>query len=399
MSLLLYHCFPGYLSASRRIPTRDATSLEQLRCQIGYLTLKSILETGLLLTPERFSVRNSDHLHTKNRFGFWDLMPTNPYSNREAREQFQMTQVRACFTLATPSELKRKIAGLRYSSSHYEGANIPPWSHFDLFGDFAIGLDPIEARALGAIPTIYYYRDVVDSESPLSSYGTSSTLSFELISRLLEARKLLVALAHIEALADSNCEDTRTIKQLREMGQNLDDEPDCVIKAASRLSENLAKQIYPLFDTNRVPIANIIEHIELLLSLFQVADSQRNRPLAYFQQKEWRIIQHNKQGLNCEPLLGKQYSQGSSKKIQKLRSYLSEIDRLLEEPRFQTMFKNRENTDGFWLLMNCNRFNFRDFIKQIIVPDSALEPTKELISTFDFWNAPTIISHSQITED
>lgn len=372
MSLLLYHCFPGYLSASRPISDRDATSLERLRCQIGYLTLKSILETGLLLTPEPFSVDNPERLHTMN-------------------------QVRACFTLATASELKRKISGLPYSSSHHERANIPPLSHFDLFGDFAIGLDPIEARALGAIPTIYYYRDVKDSMLPLSSYGTSSTLSFDLICHLLKARKLLVGLAHIEALADRNCKDTATIEQLREMCQTLDGEPDSVIEAASRLNENLARQIYPLFDTNRGPIWNIIQHIELLLNLFQVADShQRNRHLAYFQQKEWRIIQHNTQGLNCEPLFGRKYSRDSNRKIKNLCSYWDEINNLLRIHRFRT----REFANDFWLLMNCNRFNFRDFIKQIIVPDVALGLTQELIENFHFWNSkPTVISHSQITEE
>lgn len=394
MSLLLYHCFPRHLSASRSEIDRDVMISEELYHQIGNLLLKSILENGLLLTPESFSVRDSGYLHKQNLWG-WQTP-----SQEQISDRFQMQQVRACFTLATASELKRQIPGVSYLSSHNQEAS-PTISHFDLFGDFAIGLDPIEARSLGAIPTIYYYPAVDNYTSPLYGYGTGSTLNFELISRLLEARKLLVGLAYIEALADSNCEHNLTIEQLQEMGQTLDNEPQSVIEAASRLNKNLAKQIYPLFDTERVPIWNIIEHIELLLNLFQVADSlKRDRPLAYFQQKEWRIIQYNKQGLDCEPLFGTKYNQRSNAKIYKLLDYSSQIDKLLNRPIFKRMFENIENTKNLWLLMSCDRLNFRDFIKEIIVPDFALESTQALVlEVYGGKKIPKVISHSQIKEE
>ncbi|MGF2033732.1 MAG: hypothetical protein RMZ43_000115 [Nostoc sp. CmiVER01] len=394
MSLLLYHCFPRHLSTFRSEINRDIIVSEELYHQIGNLLLKSILENGLLLTPESFSVRDSQYLHRQN---LWEWQTP---SQEQIGNRFQMQQVRACFTLATAFELKRPIPGTSPLSSHNQGAS-SLISHFDLFGGFAIGLDPIEARSLGAIPTIYHYPPVNNYTSPLYSYGTGSTLSFELISRLIEARKLLIGLAYIEALADGNCEHSLTIRQLQEMGQTLDDEPKSVIEAASHLNKNLAKQIYPLFDTERVPIWNIIEHIELLLSLFQVADSlKRDRPLAYFQQKEWRIIQYNKQGLDCKPLFVKESNQRNHEKIDKLLDYSYQIDNLLKKPVFQTMFDRIENTRNFWLLMSCDRLNFRDFIKQIIVPDCALESTQALVSkVYLKRNIPRVISHSQITEE
>ena len=398
MSLLLYHCFPRHLSRSRSEINQDVEISEELYHQIGNLILKSILENGLLLTPETFYIRDSEYLHRQN-IGEWQTL-----NQKKTDNQFKIKQVRACFTLATASELKRKIPGMSYSSSHNEEASLPILSsHCDIFGDFAIGLDPIEARILGAIPTIYHYPALDDSTLSLYSYGTGSTLSFELISRLLEARKLLVGLAYIEALADSNDEHSRTIKQLQEMGQTLENEPLSVIDAAFRLdkNKNLAKQIYPLFDTKRVPVWNIIEHIELLLNLFQVADSlKRDRHLAYFQQKEWRIIQYNKQFLNCEPLSGRKHNKLSRKKISNLLKYSDEIKKLLKNTILKEMFSNIEEPGNFWLLMNCGRLDFRDFIKQIIVPDFALKSTLALVSEFSWEKAiPKVISHSQIMEE
>jgi hypothetical protein len=363
VSQLLYHCFPGFLSESRRDLGRDPTFLEQMRSQIGYLTLKSILEAGLMLTPETFYIPEPDRLH--------EMVFPNSDLNGEGRGSFRMQQVRACFTLASLSELKRQITSL---------------SHFDLFGAYAIGLDPIEARDLGVIPTIYYYLD---------DRRVSNSLYFEIISRLIEARKLLISLAHIESLADSDCWDTPTIEELRGMGQTLDGEPDSVIHAASNLSEDLAKRIYPLFDTRRVPIANIVEHIEIFFNFFQIADSQtRDRPLAYFQQKEWRIVQYNKEGLTCEPLSGMEYSHSLAwREVRNLHLYWDVINNILGAHGLET----RKITDNFWLLVNLGDRRFRDFIKHIIVPDSALESTQELISGIYFQNsAPIVISHSQI---
>lgn len=399
MSQFLYHCFPGFLSASHHISAQDTTSLERLRCQIGFLTLKSILEAGLLLTPELFSIPNPEPLHIRNHFGLRDSVSFDP--NREKHDKFRMQQIRACFTLATASELKRRNSGLRYSSSHFEDSRINPLSHFDLFGDFAIGLDPIEARALGAIPTIYYY--VIDPEISLSNFGTSYSLSFELVCRLLEARKLLIALAHVEALADSDCADTATIENLKEMGQNLDDEPEPVVQAALSLNYDLARKIYPLFDTNRVPIANIVEHIELFLNFFQVADSHtRNRSLAYFQQKEWRIVQHNKEGLTCEPIFGTWPSLASNRReLNQLCLYWDRINNLLRDHGLNT----RKMNENYWLLINLHGLRFSDYIRRIIVPDSVFEPINELVDeiysqrSLSRTSVPEVIPHSQIMEE
>jgi len=108
-----YHCFP-------RAPSNASLSTCDLD-EIGLKILEQILRFGLLLTPEELEI------------------PPNPLSDLDTPPLTRIIQRRACFTLVSREEL-------------YEGPIIRQ------FGEFAIALDSHEARELGIVPTLYYYK-------------------------------------------------------------------------------------------------------------------------------------------------------------------------------------------------------------------------------------------------
>lgn len=397
MRSLLYHCFPGFLGKSRAASSRVQRS--DKADAVGLLVLGSILDNGLVLAPEEFRIPSPVH-HAGTAH---DDIPHRANGSDPCREgkdfgaqgeetAFRMIQVRACFTLATRAELEQQASEATYATARPSSQLRRIETHFDLFGGFALGINPLDARWLGAMPTIYYYRPPSLPDEDPQAQG-SRTLSLELLSRLLEARTLLVALAHVEALA--GCGDARiaTTEQLRSMGQSLDRQPDHVIDAVEHITPYLARQICPLLDTQRMPIWNIVQHIEMLLSLFQVADSRsRNRPLAYFQQREWRIIQHNKIGLDCDPLLGIVPHHRGKLPTRTLHT-MSKIDALLERPYFARMLAAERPSDGPWLLSACDGRPFRDFVREIIVPDGLTETVQAMLSRMAFREgAPEVVT-------
>ena len=146
-----------------------------------------MIEYGLLMTPENLRI-------DKNRRAY----------NVELQKT-EFSQIRACFTLIDRGQLWQR---LRRGTGEVQ-------SHVDLFGKFAIGLDPIEARRLGAIPVIYFYR------------GTSKdiNMSMEILYNLRELRSLAVAIARIEARAAIPGRDTYGDRVLDELGYTLEGDP------------------------------------------------------------------------------------------------------------------------------------------------------------------------------
>lgn len=404
MGPLLYHCFPGFLSGSRL--GRNSPATLELSNAVGMLVLQSLLENGFLLTPEVFSL--SDQRITYHapdccinpRFHRTSALPRSSAEDPAPIRHFSMIQVRGCFTLATRRELAFPHGAPAYqTTSNAAQSQEDLQTHYDLFGGFAVGLDPMEARCLGAIPTIYYYG-IPGPTLVYEPLRNSSSLSLELVSRLLEARTLLVILAHIEALADDGNAYIPDLAQLEEMGQTLAGLPSLVERATKGLTRGAAKEIGSLFDTDRVPIWNIVQHIEMLLSLFQVADSRcRYRALVYYQQREWRLIQHNKCGLICEPLIADVFH-SRLPAVRRAARTLSEIDEMLEVPFFLEMLTQPRATDCPWLLSGCDGRAFRDFIKEIVVPDELYDLVQRRLSNVPFLDAaPKLVPRGQRTEN
>jgi hypothetical protein len=339
-SALLYHCLP-----------RRSTDIQIKTCgyartdanTIGREILFSIFDYGLLLTPEELSI------------------PIDPGSKRTPPPgPLKITQRRACFTLLRFEEL--------FSSAGQESGTP---SHVGAFGDFAIGLDAVEARLLGVMPTFYYYRILQNPESfginlptrardrDLSAFGPSSELLF----RLAELRSLLVSLAYIEAIgAPEGRAVYRTDRLLRKrLVHNPKFEPD-VLNALGKLSRSKAKTIYSCIDTDRMPAWNLIEWLDILLNAFQIADSRQSiSSFEYYQQREWRVIQLHSPFFDCYPLRSPpdlpDWPRG--KQIDALYSLV------MSHSGAQGFRFDPENT---FLLTAAAGRRFRSFIREVVVP-------------------------------
>jgi len=60
-----------------------------------------------------------------------------------------------------------------------------------------------------------------------------------------------------------------------------------------RLSVAQRRELFELFNTDREPALSLVGFIDMMLSLFQETDSYFDHsPLAFYQQREWRLIHH-----------------------------------------------------------------------------------------------------------
>lgn len=244
---------------------------------VGMRILESVFKDGLLLTPESLTI------------------PPNPDSSRERPPTSDVMQRRACFTLLD------------------EDALLQGSEHQRAFGSFAIGISSYAGRTIGFLPTIYYYSAYIASAGHLPP---DSGLSQQLLFRLGEIRKLLIALAWVEARTGLHQTDEDAVRQeevkseeyLERFGLTLDDELDAdegpqLAERLRHLDNCLAKQFYLHINTDRVRAWNLAEWMTILLSLLQTADSKRrNRHLAYFQQREWRVIHAYSPGVTIQSL-------------------------------------------------------------------------------------------------
>ena len=318
-----YHSFP------RRPHSRSSTFDENT---IGLAILESIIKNGLLLTPESLKI------------------PPNPRSVRASPPYTFINQYRACFTLLDRKDLLKK------------------GGHAKNFGNFAIGLDTLEARKLGILPTFYYYKNT----AKLSELEDSG-LSQEILFRLSEIRRILAVLATIEAKSSIDTERTKSVDYLSKVGLTLDDEGD-VAKRLLALRATEADQIVGLFETDRVPAWNLAEWVELILSVFQTADSvKRNRHLAYISQREWRIIQVYTQNLICIPL--------DDNIARRLETRLRNI----AARTCQDIVKIRGldfSLDRTFLLVGTTQHLFHAFIEEIVVPADCKKKVCDLLRRY-----------------
>lgn len=246
----------------------------------------------------------------------------------------------------------------------------------EVFGDFAIGLDPIEARALGAMPTFYYYRLERRSGGPspsipshlahadLGEFGPSS----EILYRLAEMRALLIALAHVEARGAPADRALYPVEKLRARGYVLDKE-DRVSYALSRLDHSFARQIHSCIDTDRVPAWNMVEWIDILLNAIQIADdSTSNSSLRYYQQREWRIIQLLSPLIDCHAVNPTARVAGA--RFFNDRQQRDVLHILQKHGVMQGFDLDLENT---FILCGTTERTLRSFVREVIVPATCVE--------------------------
>lgn len=319
--LRLYHSFPRISAVSGNAET-----------EAGIGVLRGLIEHGILLTPEILGIPPNHRASTK-------------------RPRIEFPQERACFTLASledllvpPGTVGRKVD-----------------SHLGRFGDFSIGLDPIRARSLGVIPTFYFY------------HSDSANIGYEILFRLRELRTLMVALARIEARAAIPGRDSLSESKLEEIGFTLEDQPK-LNDELSKLSPNIAKAVVDALDTDRVPAWNLVDWIDILLSHFQLADSQKNPgSLYYYQQREWRIVRLFAEHIQCYPISLDRQSKYPKYERAALLELLGQIS-----PEFFS--KQRVNNTS--VLIGTRDQSFFDFVEEIVVPVDCKRQVMDLLKDY-----------------
>lgn len=289
--MLLYHSF------SR--PALGCALEDQVEINLQILDL--ILRIGLLLTYEPLhllqdpiALRVTKAADAAQQREYWRMV-SNYVGRSPSRSEFRswsnnghvVDQSRACFTLLRREELFDPKPRTAYTSNDQR-----TWkSHVSLFGSFSIGIDPIEARSIGILPTNYFYPFYHSASGVVG-------LSNQFIFRLLDLQRICAVLAEIEAKVgryeyddgeeiDFPCSATL----LDRWGITLND--DEVAAALNDVTSTNARKIFELFSVDRVRACDLHDFIQMLLGAHQTSDSSLGiSPLEFYQQREWRVIFH-----------------------------------------------------------------------------------------------------------
>lgn len=268
-----YHCFPQSCTpvTHRLRNTRYSLSREE---RVGLEQLEMILEFGLLLNTEHLDIPLAQ-------------FPASPELSQEHSDGDRLThridQPRACFTLASLDDLMRRrlVAG-------------EPASHLDLFGRFAIGLEPTKARKLGLLPVHYFYRSGgAVAEQELAS------LSALTANYLLQVREVLTFLAWSERerktriggrlaaeALESNYERCGIVPRLAQPAYR-----DRILEAIRTAAPEELDYVRKLLNFDHFHIGLLADSVNLLLATHQTVDSRTfGDELLYYFQHEWRII-------------------------------------------------------------------------------------------------------------
>ena len=353
----LYHCFP------RR--SGNLVSDERDRLALGIKILENIIRFGFLCTPERMRIYPPP------------LTPNAEKKELLRRGEPELMVVQSCFcaTLCESPELFASRYGHETST------------HVGLFVPMAIGLDPIRSRQMGFVPTVYYTRRPIPAfaERGMREFATQ----VELIQRLKEVRDVLIALAHVEAGLE--IEDFRlpTLQMLDALKLGLTYESDVTVRLRGTPAAE-RREILRLFDTDREIALNLVGVVEVLLSLFQEADSSIDESfLSFFEQREWRIVHQMRSGtswycLGHRPGFMNPLSDEMREDIADLRDFLDRHG----GPRPEGFFENT------WVRVGIDVARPAEFIDEVIVPGALCSKAREM-----FWQAglrPEIMASEDI---
>jgi hypothetical protein len=276
----LFHCFP-------RPRALKESALTNWNEDITKLVLQSILEYGVLCTPERLRVFASPQ--TDNEKKKEDLLRGNP--------EYVHTQSRFCLTLCSESELfEPKIRGITPRANGPAIGDKKCLSHADLFGPCAISFEPMVSRRLGIVPTNYFAPGDMFGNRYAPSGGEAPGLNIQMIHRLKELRELLIILAMIESSMPVGEVTLPGQDALQALGLTLPYEQK-ILRLIKELNFRERKNIFELFNIDREIALNLISFVEMMLSLYQETDSTIDGAvLAFYEQREWRLIHHMRLG-------------------------------------------------------------------------------------------------------
>lgn len=363
---LLFHAFPR-VRHDRPVAGQRVAWLPHQEAELrhGFGVLEQILEHGILCTPERFGIYADPQSERAEKLA--SLRADAPYA--------AVTQSRACFTLMERHEL---VVATGSSPSHAQ-----------VFGPFAIGLDPVRCRTLGICPVSYTYRHVHGGARPGEvAGGTVAGLGSQIVSRLMEIATVFSVLSRIEARARPDERWALPTELLDEIDVGPKFEP-LVEQRLRRLDQRSAAHLLEYFDTDRVAAWNIVDFVHLLLSLYQSADSTIDgTPLAFFNQREWRLVFHTRRGLEWIGVgTHPEYRDPAARRMHDRRQALR---------RFLASGAARRRADdaylqGCWALHSVDGLHFRDFISEIVVPAGYVAAARELVRRHRFVSDPPVV--------
>jgi hypothetical protein len=199
----------------------------------GVSILRSILENGLLLTPEA--------VH-------WTDPTAAPPNNR-----VEAQQRRACFTELAQSELAK---------------------HGEFFGNFALEFEIHTLRKMGAMPVIYI-PDQVSSEETLDQMGTS------FLAHLASAAHIVETLLAVKRFGPGALPITLSFKDGR-----------TIIQHFSGSEANALKQFVGLLEAgDGIPLERVDGALRCIASIFYPTERVGvDEWLHYYRQREWRIF-------------------------------------------------------------------------------------------------------------
>jgi hypothetical protein len=359
----LFHSFPRPPEKSTEDSAATSLSHEE-RDELGFLILKSILKYGLVCTPERLKLYPDEQTSNPAKL---DLL-------REGKPDYLHVQSRFCTTLCDADELfKPKIRGLVPGPYGPVRAGKKPTSHAALFGPWSIAFETSAARHIGFVPTFYFSPDDLMGRR-FHGLGAPG-LGLQIIHRLRELRELMIILAHIERsvrVGDHVLVDAATLKSL---DLDLPLEPE-IMENISRLSLKKRADLVKHFNTDRESAVNLVGFIDMMLSLFQETDSTIDgEQLAFYQQREWRLIHHWRLGvrwysLGHQPPIRNPLAKERSTEIAHIRGVL---ERCSGRERSESYFAS------CWVLETIDEMRPLDFIGSIIVPNEQLPRVRCLL--------------------
>lgn len=308
--------------------------------EIGTHILAMMIESGLLLTPEDL------------------VVPSNPHAKNRTPPKTVFRQSRACFTLTERSSLWQPPARFR--------SGIDVSSHSENFGMFAIGLDPIRARLLGAIPVAYFYTD---AQEP--------TIPQEILFHIRELRSLAIALARLEARSQSELGGNRQVfdaKTLDAVGYTLEGDSRVMERIEAATGKEVSKAI-SLLDTDRPPAWNLVDWIDIVFDFFQTADSKTlPDSLAYYHQREWRIIRLFGPHVQCCRLGADAVLDGNAAMPSHERYVVRKKLKYIDHDFFSD-----GRLDGSAILSGAKGLPFFDYVEEIVCPVEAVSDVEVLL--------------------
>ncbi len=281
----------------------------------------SLMCDGLLLTPETIK---------------WEY----PHADGSQPREQTVLQKRVCFTELTPVELPR---------------------HAQEFGHFSLEFSVDVLKGLGALPVFYI---------PMASEKTGevATLGSTLVLQIIDAMNLAQRISDVKPILD---------------GGQVAAQIECTFGFEKRKTFNLntsqAAQTLEAFTYALTPPKMMEQALNGLLQYFYPADDiPRNKALAYYRQREWRI------GGNFS-IRGEEVMRlPSSELIDKL----VEIDKEFFERTLP--WSGKRLAEETYMFPGIGEKRIIEMANRIIVPSDAIKKVK--IAIKDLENPPPIVA-------